>query len=149
MKSLVPAFRGDDVEDILAEIAALVGASTDWTLVGNMREARGAAALASGRLADAAVEYRTAAELNASVNGTDERMFAAHASFWGGDTVEAYGRTRCDRLIRLPCPRRSRRVGRRSVPAWLPSKVGEPSRLRCTAMPSVAGATWVLSSTRR
>ncbi len=87
--AIVPAFRGDDVEDILAEIGALVGASTDWTLVGNMREARGAAALAAGRLADATVEYRTAAELSTSVNGTDQRMFAAHASLWGGDIAGA------------------------------------------------------------
>ena len=87
--ALVPAFRGDDVEDVLAEIAALVGASTDLTLVGNMREARGAAALAAGRLAHATVEYRAAAELSASINGTDQRMYAAHASLWGGDIAEA------------------------------------------------------------
>ncbi len=87
--ALVPAFRGDEIEDVLAEIAALIGTRTDASLVGNARETRGAAALAAGRLGDAMVEYRKAAELSTSVTGTDHRMLVAHAAFWGGDIVEA------------------------------------------------------------
>ena len=87
--SLVPAFRGDDVEDVLAEIVALIGTSTDLTLVGNMQEARGAAALAAGRLDDAVVEYRKAAESSTSVNGTDAMMFGSRAALWAGDVARA------------------------------------------------------------
>ena len=87
--ALMPAFRGDDVADALAEIETLVGTSTDSSLVGNLLEARGAAALAAGRLGVAAVEYRKAAEASTSVNGTDQRSLASHAAFWQGDIPEA------------------------------------------------------------
>ena len=81
---------GDDVEGIETEIAALIGTSTHVTLVANMLDARGAAALAGGRLGDATIEYRKVAELNAAwTRNPDQRMLAAHASFWGGDTAGA------------------------------------------------------------
>ena len=87
--ALVPAFRGEDVDDVLAEVANLIGTSQELSLVGNMQEARGAAALAAGRLGDAMAEYRKAAQTSTSVNGTDNRMSASHAAFWEGDIAEA------------------------------------------------------------
>jgi class 3 adenylate cyclase/tetratricopeptide (TPR) repeat protein len=86
---LVPAFRGDDVADILIELDSLLGSSTELSLAANVREARGAAALASGRLHDAIVEYRTCAELMTNVGASDPRMYAFHAALWAGDIAEA------------------------------------------------------------
>ncbi len=86
---LVPAFRGADVAGTLAEIERLVLASTDPTLISNLHDARGAAALAAGRLAEAQVEYRESAELNTAINGTDERSLGAHAALWSGDFESA------------------------------------------------------------
>ena len=51
--------------------------------------ARGSAALAAGRLVDARLEFREAAELSTGVNGTDERLLAAHAAIWAGDLAGA------------------------------------------------------------
>ena len=53
--ALVPTLRGEDVTDLLAEIERLSGISTDRQLSNNIRNARGAAALADGRLADARI----------------------------------------------------------------------------------------------
>ena len=86
---LMPAFRGEDVSAMLAEMAQLIGDSTDLSLTSNLREARGAEALAAGRLADAHHEYREAGVLNTSVSTTDHRSMAAHAAFWAGDSAGA------------------------------------------------------------
>jgi len=87
--TLMPAFRGEDVTAALAELTALVGSSTDLSLAVNLHEARGAAALAAGRLAEAYAEYRASAESNPSVSSTDGRSDAAHAAFWSGDIAGA------------------------------------------------------------
>ena len=101
---LMPAFRGKDVQAMLAEMAQLIGDSTDLSLTSNLREASGAAALGGGRLAEAHAEYREAAALNTSVSGTDHRSMAAHAAFWAGDPAGARVELRGDRRIRLPNP---------------------------------------------
>ena len=87
--ALMPAFRGADVGGILSEIASLIGTNADRNLVAALRDASGAAALGAGRLDDAVVEYREAAELSANAGATDERLLAARAAFWGGNAPGA------------------------------------------------------------
>jgi class 3 adenylate cyclase/tetratricopeptide (TPR) repeat protein len=82
---LVPAWRGEDVAGIVAELEHLLGANADPTLAGNLHDARGAAAVAAGRLREGQIECRLAAAANTSVNGTESRLLAAHVAFWGGD----------------------------------------------------------------
>ena len=88
--ALVPAFRGDDVEDVLAEIAALIGTSTDLSPrrqhAGSPR-GRGSGGGAARRR-DGRVPEGRRARARASM-GRISRMFAAHAALWGGDIAEA------------------------------------------------------------
>jgi len=82
---LAPAFRGEEVDSILAEMERLLGASVDVVLLGNLYDARGATALGAGSLVDCVAQYREAASRNTGVNATDARSLAAHAAVWNGD----------------------------------------------------------------
>ena len=147
--ALVPAFRGDDVEDVLAEIAALIGTSTDLSLVGNMQEARGAAALAAGRLGDAdgRVPEGRRAQYERQRHGSEDVRVPRGAlgrGHRGGVRSNSKPSSRP-----ASAPRPSKRVDRRSVLVWPRPRAGGPRRSPCTAMRSVAGASWDSSSTRR
>ncbi len=86
--ALVPTYRGENVDRLLAEIEQLIGASTDRQLGSALLNARGASALVHGRLADARAELHEAAEL--TPNDTDARLLAAHAALWSGDFAGAH-----------------------------------------------------------
>ena len=85
---LLRAYRGDDVSTLLAELTRLTEATMDPVLVSSLHEARGAAALASGRLSEAYAEKMTAAEVG-GVNITTHWAQAARAALWAGDTTGA------------------------------------------------------------
>ena len=147
--ALVPAFRGDNVEGILAELERLLGTNPDVTLAGNLHEARGAAALAAGRLVDARVEYVRAAELSTSVNGTDARLMAAHAALWEGRHPGRRRRARRHRRLGVPDPGRGRAPDQPFGPAWPRPGDARPRRSACIATRFAAGASCGLSSTKR
>jgi class 3 adenylate cyclase/tetratricopeptide (TPR) repeat protein len=82
---LVPAYRGEDVAEELAEIERLVGAADDLSLQSQLYDARGNHALASGQLTEAFETLRQTAAANPSVYGTEALCLAARAALWMRD----------------------------------------------------------------
>jgi class 3 adenylate cyclase/tetratricopeptide (TPR) repeat protein len=79
---LVPAYRGEPVDETVAEIARLVGDSAEPAMLMQLQDARGNAAFAGGRLAEAVQNLHQAAGTMSGVAATGEGMLAARAALW-------------------------------------------------------------------
>ena len=88
-RGLVPAFRGEDVTEVIAELRELAADLSDIERTANVNELAGATALAAGRLADAYREYAQVTSILAVVSGSALRLLGAHAALWNGDTAGA------------------------------------------------------------
>ena len=88
-RGIVPAFRGEDVTEVVRELNELLGESPDAERISNVHELAGAGALAAGRLEDAYREYAQATALISVVSGSALRLLGAHAALWVGDMAGA------------------------------------------------------------
>ena len=82
---LIPALRGEPVEDTLAELARLVGDSSDPSLLSSLHDARGNAELAAFQLLAAREDFERAAEFSTGLTMTMEFAYAVRAALWDGD----------------------------------------------------------------
>ena len=86
--SSLRALRGEPVADLQDEIAGLVGASSDPTMLSNQGDAIAVAAFASGRLADARRAWHRQATMSLS-NLPESMAHAARTALWAGDAAAA------------------------------------------------------------
>ena len=86
---LIPALRGEPVDDTLAELTSLTGDSSDPQMLSQLHDARGNAELAAFRLAAAREEFEHSAAFATGLTMTMERAYAARAALWDRDAGSA------------------------------------------------------------